>query len=351
MPPVISRRRRVTVAVATTAVASAAAALSLAAPTVASASTASTHAYRHGLVPTYQPGARDSYNGHTAGPGSGGSKALHYGGGVGGVGVTSGQEQVYLVFWGSQWSTSDAVATRTQNFFSGIGTNNEGWSRVMADYCEGVTAGSTTCPSSAPHVAYPASSVLAGVWFDNTSAAPSQASEAALVAEANRSASHFANSTPASNRYAQYVILSPHGTHPDGFNTSTANWCAWHDYTGDSSLGGTVGTMGPIAFTNDPYLPDAGTSCGQGFVNGSAGTLDGISIVYGHEYAETITDQFPAGGWTDTSGAENADKCAWISPGRTGGAGNITLSTGSFPVQSTWSNLANSGRGGCVLTK
>ena len=33
---------------------------------------------------------------------------------------------------------------------------------------------------------------------------------------------------------------------------------------------------------------------------------------------ETITDQFPNGGWLDGSGAENGDKCAWISlgPGR-----------------------------------
>ena len=45
------------------------------------------------------------------------------------------------------------------------------------------------------------------------------------------------------------------------------------------------------------------------------GTLDGVSIVEGHEYAETITDQNPAGGWTDPSGSETGGKCAWITPG------------------------------------
>src|SRR5207253_2075683 len=82
--------------------------------------------------------------------------------------------------------------------------------------------------------------------------------------------------------------------------------CAWHDYTGSS--------YGDLAFTNMPYVTDLGQSCGQNFVNsGSAGTLDGFSIVNGHEYAETITDQNPPGGWTNwLTGEENADECALI---------------------------------------
>ena len=95
---------------------------------------------------------------------------------------------------------------------------------------------------------------------------------------------------------------------------------------------------GDIAFTNMPYITDAGASCGQNFVNGN-GTLDGVSIVGGHEYAETITDQNPAGGWTDSTGFENADKCAWIGVGGTGGAQNVAFSTGSFAMQGSWSNL------------
>jgi hypothetical protein len=91
-----------------------------------------------------------------------------------------------------------------------------------------------------------------------------------------------------------------------------------------------------------PYVTDAGSSCGMNFVNGgSAGTLDGVSIVGGHEYAETITDQFPAGGWLDSAGNENGDKCAWLSSG-TGRSQNIALGTGSFAVQSTWGNDTSS---------
>jgi hypothetical protein len=66
--------------------------------------------------------------------------------------------------------------------------------------------------------------------------------------------------------------------------------------------------------------------------------------VMGHEYSETITDQNPAGGWTDRSGAENADKCAWKGVGGTGGAQNVAFATGSFAMQGTWSNDSNNCR-------
>src|SRR5262245_49294783 len=90
-----------------------------------------------------------------------------------------------------------------------------------------------------------------------------------------------------------------------------------------------------------------GASCGQDFVN-SNGTLDGVSIVNGHEYAETITDQNPAGGWTDSTGAENGDKCAWITPGTAGGSFDLTTGTGTFAVQTTWANGGSGGAGTCA---
>ena len=98
-------------------------------------------------------------------------------------------------------------------------------------------------------------------------------------------------------------------------------------------------TYGDIAFTNMPYVTDVGASCGENFINaGTAGHDDGFSIVNGHEYAETSTDQNPAGGWTNTaSGEENGDLCAWSSgPGAP--AANLSLTTGTFAMQSTWGN-------------
>jgi serine protease len=284
---------------------------------------------------------------------------LQYGGGIDGIGVTSGPEKVYLVFWGTQWgsqstdgngnltfSTDTAGgAPKLQNMFKGLGTGGEQWSGVMTQYCDGpnVAAGATSCASNTAHVAYPTGGALAGVWYDNAAAEPSAASGHQIGVEAVRAAQHFGNTTPSSNRFAQYVILSPKGLNPDNYRTG--GFCAWHDYNGDSTLsgGGAVSSpVGDVAFTNMPYVMDAGTSCGQNFVNaGSAGTVDGYTIVEGHEYSETITDQNPAGGWTATSGEENADECAWRQPGTQGGAGNVSMGNGSYPEQGTWSNDTN----------
>lgn len=312
------------------------------------------HNYRHGAIPTKAQLAKmKSYQ--NAHPNATSANTLSYGGGIDGIGVTSGHEKVYLVFWGSQWGTqgssggnltfsgdTDSGAPLIQNMFKGIGTGGELWSGVMTQYCDGsgVSTGATSCSASAAHVGYPTGGAYAGVWYDNSSAEPSAASGHQIGTEAVNAAAHFGNTTAASNRYAQYDILSAPGTDPDNYQTQ--GFCAWHDYNGDSTLsGGAVSSpYGDIAFTNMPYVMDEGTSCGQDFVN-SNGTDDGYTIVNGHEYAETITDQNPAGGWTASSGQENADECAWVSPGQQGGATNVTMGNGSYAMQGTWSNDTN----------
>lgn len=313
--------------------------------------------YRHGEVPMLGTSAP-----HAAS--SGGN--LIYQGGNDGVGVTTGAPKVYLVFWGNQWGLpvtsagpggqsfsgdADGVAPALERFFQGLGTDSETWSGVATQYCEGVAAGTSVCPSSATHVAYPgAGTTLAGVWGDASSTAPASATAHQLAAEAVAAAAHFGNTTQASNRDAQYIIVSPSGTNPDGYQQG--GFCAWHDWSADPSLdgGGAVSSSAPVAFINLPYLPDVGSSCGMNFVNGgSAGLLDGVTLVAGHEYAETLSDQFPAGGWLDSQGNEIADKCAWIAQGQ-GASQDITLSTGTFAVQSLWANDFNGGVGGCEIS-
>ena len=334
------------------------------------------HPYRHGVVATrevhekmraWAAANQPVHPAVAAGKASAavaaatGTQTLSYNGGVNGIGVTSGTPRVYLVFWGSQWGTSGtdasgymtltgdtkSAAPYMQKWIKGLGTNGELWSGVMTQYCDGplVAKGATTCPAGAPHVGYPTGGgVLAGVWYDNSAAAPSAANGNQIGAEAVKAAAHFGNTTAASNRYVQYIIMSPTGTKPDGFNTPNGGFCAWHDYTGDTTLsGGAVNSpYGDIAFTNMPYVTDAGTSCGQSSVSS---VLDGFSLVGGHEYAETITDQNPAGGWINQTGSsyngqENADECAWISSGQ-GASALVAMSTGSFAMQSTWSNDTN----------
>ncbi len=269
---------------------------------------------------------------------------MTYKGGQESTGVITGPPKVYLVVWGSQWGTSstnaggdvvlskdaDQAVPYQQDFFKGLGSAGDGWSAVLTQYCEGTQAGTVQCPSSAAHIQYPqAGSVLAGVWVDNSAPAPQSATEPQLGDEAAAAAKHFGNLTEAQNRNVQYIIDSPQGTDPDKWRE--LGYCAWHDFQRSS--------YGQLAYTNMPYLTDV-AGCGTNWFgeNTARGRLDGYGIIGGHEYAETLTDPNTPGGWTDATGQEIADKCAWIPYGANGGLFFESLSTGSFPLQTLWSN-------------
>lgn len=276
-------------------------------------------------------------NGKGNKPGPGASNNLSYNGGA-----VSTAPVIYLVLWGSQWNNGgdpSGEVSYLERFYGGLFGSADTWSTSTTQYCQGVPVGTTNCATattSKTFVGHPTASPLpaANVWSDTASAAPGSPTQSNLGAEAVRAASHFGNPSP---NNVQYVIATAHGDNPSGFGTQ---YCAWH-----SSANSTAGT---IAYTNLPYITDAGAACGQNFVNSIGGLLDGVSIVSGHEYAETITDMFPNGGWLDKRGAENGDKCAWVTPGTPGGSADITLSTGTFAIQTLWSNSWNNNSGGCV---
>ncbi len=324
------------------------------------------HAYRHGAVPTREVHKKMKAweSAHPYAVTATSSNTLYYGGGTssssqGNVGVMTGITKVYLVFYGSGWGTQstnangDAVfsgdpsgaAPVTQEMFKGIGTGSELWSADLTQWCQGISSGASSCPTGTPassFVPYQSGGILAGVWEDTSAATPINATGHQLALEAIKAAQHFGNTTAASNRNAYYVIMSAHGDNPDNYQSPTQGYCAWHDWNGDSSLSGGAASssVGDLAFSNQPYNVDMGASCGVGFVN-SPGTLDGYTMTLGHEWHEMASDQFPAGGWTATSGYENSDECAWIAAGSAGGAANVVMGTGTFTEQASWSNDTN----------
>src|SRR5437763_15351629 len=138
------------------------------------------HEYRHGAVPTREARLHmdewDRVHGASAAR-LRRNTVLVFGGGIDGIGVTSGTPKVYLVFYGSQWTGGGdphGAAAYLQNLFKGIGTGGEPWSGTMTQYCDGsrVAMWATSCPSGAPLVGYPSSGGLAGVWFDTSGASP-----------------------------------------------------------------------------------------------------------------------------------------------------------------------------------
>jgi serine protease len=255
-----------------------------------------------------------------------------------GGGPVQHKPHLYLLLWGPAWSSDSgeqASASYLESFYAGLGTQpDDSWSTITDQYSDS---------SGAPSFS---GSVYEGA-FQDTSTPPNGVDQSQLAAEADAFASSH-GITDLSD--AQIIVATQSGTCPAGFfakscANGSGDYCAWHSASNEP-------------YTNLPYLLDAGTSCGEGFVNKGAtsGTDDGFSIVGGHEYAETITDPVPNSGWVDTSdpyGGEIGDKCAWGGGGWGGHdpSGNVTLSTGTFAMQSLWSNAASEATGaGCVMS-
>lgn len=216
--------------------------------------------------------------------------------------------KLYVVFWGSAWNGSgdpNGVASYLKGFYGVIGGSK--WLNSVTQYTQ----------SDGAHVGN-AGNIFAGSYVDTSSSPPGKPSQSQMAAEAQKAAAHFGDYSAS----AAYIVAMPHGIKPSGFGTQ---YCAYH-----SSVGASGGT---IAWTNLPYMPDAGASCGAGSVN-SPGTLDGVSIVGGHEQGETETDPQPNSGWLDSAGQENGDKCAW-----TGLINNPAA--GGYPTQPLWSNATS----------
>jgi serine protease len=219
---------------------------------------------------------------------------------------------VYIVFWGFGNSGYDPSGEQTYetNFMTGLGGTP--WHQTDHQYYQ-IVSGLTQ------HIANEVGE-LKGTWVDMTNAVPSSPTDFQIQAEAGQLMAHFAF-----NKNASYIVATPHGHNTQGFGSS---FCAYH---GATTQGGHV-----ISYTNLPYITDAGRSCGENSVNGgNAGLLDGVSIVSGHEYAESETDPQLNAWWDNANGEENGDLCAWR------GLGDITESTGTFAMQPIWSDTKN----------
>jgi serine protease len=211
--------------------------------------------------------------------------------------------RVYVDFWGWQSDPSGEQPYLTR-FLSSVGGTS--WLATVDQYGAGSPA-----------------SLLAGTWSDPATV-PASPTDAQIQAEAVAAATHFAVGTSVD---VQIVVATPSGHSTPGFIT---DFCAYHN---------PVAAQPNITYTDFPYTTDAGASCGEDSVNGSGGTLDGVSIVEGHELAESITDPLLTT-WYDAGYNEIGDKCAYV------GLADIPMPGGAFPVQTLWSNAAN----GCVLS-
>ena len=225
-------------------------------------------------------------------------------------------------FRGASWGTySGDKMTGIDSFYTGYSNSN--YARTCTEYTGSNGAVGTGVTHQGHHI--------------DTGAETSKGSSATVLAEV--CAGITASGTvidPSGNGYYALYSDQPRGT---------AGYCAWH------SAGTCNGKAIQFAFF---WKLDGDSGCDPADSSGlhSQG-LSAIANVSGHELAEAMTDPASPGAWYDSSGAENADKCAW-----TFGGPLATFSNGTnWKVQGEWSNAAytagtgypnSSGQKGCI---
>jgi hypothetical protein len=158
--------------------------------------------------------------------------------------------RVFVDFWG--W-TSDPSGEQTylDSFLSSVG--GTAWLATVNQYGGGSSG-----------------NLLFSTWSDG-SAVPAAPIDAQIQQEALTAANHFG---VGSSVNTEIIVATPTGHSTPGFGET---FCAYH---------GAMSADPNVTYTNLPYMTDAGTACGEDSVNGANGTLDGVSIVEGHELAE-----------------------------------------------------------------
>src|SRR4051794_25944536 len=134
--------------------------------TVASAGTPSGSGLRlgHGVAYPFLH-TRDASTGESAAPQAATAANLKYYGGTPDPKKKIGVQvhpKIYLVFWGAQWGTPTQsgnnltftidplnAAPYVQNFLRGLYGSADTWSTSTTQYCQGITKGATTCPTTA----------------------------------------------------------------------------------------------------------------------------------------------------------------------------------------------------------
>ena len=246
------------------------------------------------------------------------------------------------IFWGSSWANTT----------------------LASDKVTGLTIWYTNLQSShyistvSEYTALQHSSITP--LFVKTATSTSSSNPANVLTQVCSALSNAKLTPTATGYYPVYTDL-PRGT---------ANYCAYH------SAGICGGTPVQFAFffnlNNDPgcdpaspYAPKAGTTNAQNpgsILTGGSGLplqsqgLAALANVSAHELMETVTDRayFTTtggyfGGWYDSTGAENGDKCAWtFGPSNTIGlsAGTVSIGGYNWKLQGEWSNKAQNGTGG-----
>lgn len=203
----------------------------------------------------------------------------------------------YAVYWGPQSAFPADLESGMASLLSGF--DGSSWLGVTQPYMRG----------AAVHTSY------AGTIFDSSTPPSHAPSTSALGAEVCKLVA-----SPDPN--ALYVVFTS--------NAPKVSYCAWHDKATCNGV-----TFQVAYIPNQALIPGcspytrSNLHCNS-YSDGTVTSADSVA----HEFAEAITDAH-IDAWYDKNRAEIADKCNFVY------LSCVPLSTGSWQIQSLWSNASN----------
>jgi hypothetical protein len=145
---------------------------------------------------------------------------------------------------------------------------------------------------------------------------------------------------PKNTNAVYFVLTSQDVTASSGFCTQ---YCGWHTH------GTIAGSDIKYSFVGNAARCITSCSAQSSGPNGNAGA-DGMVSILAHELEEAATDP-DLNAWYDSSGAENADKCAWTFgtqfTASNGSKYNVTMGARQYLIQQNW---VHSGGGFCAMS-
>lgn len=197
--------------------------------------------------------------------------------------------KMYLIMWGYELAGDpNKVKPLLKQYAKVIGGSQ--YNNIYTQYYQIISGVQTNVTNP--------SNQFGAIWSDNANRVPRRPRDSQIAAEAIKGVAHFGYDPNGS-----YIVATPHLHSSSGFGTS---WCAYHSST--------IFERKLISYTNLPYIPDAGASCGANFTSpppDETSADEGVTIVEGHEYGESVTDPNPPNGWFNKFYGEIGDICAW----------------------------------------
>jgi hypothetical protein len=222
--------------------------------------------------------------------------------------------QVFLVFWGSWWLSSNSGASVDQSktiaFFESLGGKKDHWSSILNQYYMTTLsdAGNSSVSISNSLGTYPVllgGSAAAGSIID-PSDPPKHPTEDQMAAEAALAYKVSADAHYLSTGVIP-IVVTPSGVESQFDATNSAcghhNWSYWLRDAG----GGPHWNLYAWAETGveqASYNHIALVNLWLGSCNWGKGTVGGLTSILSHEFAEAVTDPFPPTGtpYTDPGG-------------------------------------------------